>query len=161
MRSRVAIITGGTSGIGKATAQLFASVGVAVTISGRRSDRGEMVVSDIRSTGGQAIFVHADHTLAADCAMVVEKTVSSFGGVDILFNNAGVVLAGTAETTSDADWHYALDLNVTAVWRMAKLVLPHMRVRGGGPSSTMPLTGAWWVPPALWRTAHVKGPSFR
>jgi NAD(P)-dependent dehydrogenase (short-subunit alcohol dehydrogenase family) len=67
-----------------------------------------------------------------DCQQVVAATVSKFGRIDILFNNAGIVVSGTAETTTEEDWEDTLLLNVTAVWRMSKLVLPVMRAQGGG-----------------------------
>jgi NAD(P)-dependent dehydrogenase (short-subunit alcohol dehydrogenase family) len=63
---------------------------------------------------------------------VVDKTLAEYGRVDMLFNNAGVVMGGRAEDTTEEDWQYTLDLNVTAVWRMCRLVIPHMRSQGGG-----------------------------
>jgi NAD(P)-dependent dehydrogenase (short-subunit alcohol dehydrogenase family) len=128
----VSIITGGTSGIGEATANLFADEGCTVIITGRRKDRGENVVNKIKSLGGKAKFIFADHTQPLDCSRVIDKVLSNYGQIDILFNNAGIVIKGTAENTTEEDWEYALKLNITAVWRMSKLVIPHMRARGGG-----------------------------
>lgn len=129
---RVALITGGTSGIGRTTALLFAREGATVIITGRRVEKGEAVVSQIEAEGGRAFFIPADHTRAEDCRRVIERVMADFGRLDILFNNAGVVTSGTAEDTSEEDWRYTLELNVTAVWRMSKLALPHMRQQGGG-----------------------------
>jgi NAD(P)-dependent dehydrogenase (short-subunit alcohol dehydrogenase family) len=78
------------------------------------------------------VFVEADHARAEDCSRVVERTLAKFGRVDILINNAGIVSSGTAETTSEEVWNETLAINVTAVWRMSKLVLPHMRNQGRG-----------------------------
>jgi len=129
---RIALITGGTSGIGKSTAVLFASEGAIVVITGRRSELGRAVVEEIERKGGRARYIRADHTQLDDCRRVVEKIIEEFGRVDILLNNAGVVISGTAEETSESEWASTLALNVTAVWRMSKLVLPHMRAQGGG-----------------------------
>ncbi len=130
--NKVALITGGTSGIGKATALLFAEEGAQVVITGRRADLGQRVENEIRQRGGRVVFVEADHTQADDCSRLVERTLAEFGRVDILFNNAGIVTSGTAETTSEEVWNQTLAINVTAVWRMSKLVIPHMRRQGKG-----------------------------
>ena len=128
----VAIITGATSGIGKATAILFAQEGAKVVITGRRRDRGLEVVSAIEADGGICQFIQADHTDPAACSRVVERTLSDYGRIDILFNNAGIVTNGTAETVTEEDWHDTLAINVTAVWRMSRLVIPIMREQGAG-----------------------------
>lgn len=132
LEGKVAIITGATSGIGKATALLFAREGAHLVLSGRRRERGEAVAQACKEFGVRAIFVPADHTRAEDCERVVAMAQQEFGRVDILFNNAGVVTSGTAETTSEETWTYTMALNVTAVWRMSRLVIPIMRAQGGG-----------------------------
>lgn len=129
---QVVLITGGTSGIGRAAALAFAREGAAVVFTGRRQARGAAVAAEITAAGGQARYAPADHTRPADCAASVAAALEAFGRVDVLFNNAGVVLSGTAETTSEADWQLTLDLNVTAAWRMCRLVIPVMRRQGGG-----------------------------
>ena len=128
----VAIITGATSGIGKATAILFAQEGAKVVITGRRQDRGLEVLSAIEAEGGVCQFIQADHTDPAACSRVVAQTLSDYGRIDILFNNAGIVTSGTAETVTEEDWHNTLAINVTAVWRMSRLVIPIMREQGSG-----------------------------
>ena len=130
--NKVAIITGATSGIGKATAILFAQEGAKVVITGRRQDHGEKVEAEILATGGICQFIQADHTDPEACSHVVEQTLADWGRIDILFNNAGIVTSGTAETVTEEDWHNTLAINVTAVWHMSRLVLPHMRKQGGG-----------------------------
>lgn len=132
LAGKVALITGGTSGIGRATALLLAQAGATVAITGRRAELGRAVVAQIEAGGGRAAFIPADHTQPEDCRRVVDRVIAQFGRVDILFNNAGMVVKGTAETTSDEVWSRTLDLNVTAVWRMCKLVLPRMREQGSG-----------------------------
>ena len=132
LSGKTAIITGATSGIGKATALLFAEEGADVVITGRRADLGQRVSDEIRQKGVRCVFVQADHTQAEACSRVVERTLAEFGRIDILFNNAGIVTKGTAETTEEAIWNETLAINVTAVWRMNKLVIPHMKKQGGG-----------------------------
>lgn len=127
LHNKVALITGGTSGIGKATAELFAAEGARVAVTGRRADLGEAVA---RQIGG--LYVRADHRRPEDCGRSVRETLAAFGRIDILFNNAGVVLSGTAESTSEADWAETLAVNVTSVWRMCREVIPIMRQQGGG-----------------------------
>ena len=132
LAGKAAIITGATSGIGKATALLFAQEGASLVITGRRVELGLALQQQIRSTGAKCTFVEADHTQPADCRRVVETALKEFGRIDILFNNAGIVTDGTAETTTDEVWDRTMAINVTAVWRMCKLVIPHMKKQGGG-----------------------------
>jgi meso-butanediol dehydrogenase / (S,S)-butanediol dehydrogenase / diacetyl reductase len=125
--NKVALITGGTSGIGKTTVELFAAEGAKVAFTGRREQLGKQLAEQV---GGY--YIQADHRRREDCRQSVEETVSRYGRIDVLFNNAGIVVSGTAETTTEQDWEDTLQLNVTAVWRMCRLVLPVMRGQGGG-----------------------------
>ena len=94
LKDRIAIITGGTSGIGEASALLFAQEGAKVTVTGRNEERGRSVVAAITTAGGSAIFVRADVRLASDCERIVKETLHAFGGrLDVLFNNAGRILS--------------------------------------------------------------------
>jgi NAD(P)-dependent dehydrogenase (short-subunit alcohol dehydrogenase family) len=132
LSDKVAIITGATSGIGKATALLFAEEGASVVITGRRAELGARVEAEIRQKHARCVFVQADHSQSDDCSRVIERTLAQFGRVDILFNNAGIVTKGTAETTTDEIWNETIAINVTAIWRMCKLVIPIMKEQGKG-----------------------------
>jgi NAD(P)-dependent dehydrogenase (short-subunit alcohol dehydrogenase family) len=132
LSNKVAIITGATSGIGKATALLFAEQGADLVLTGRRAALGKTVEAECRQKGGRCVFVEADHTKLEDCQRVVEAALKEFNRIDILFNNAGIVTQGTAETTPEEVWQDTLNINVTAVWRMCKLVIPLMKKQGIG-----------------------------
>ena len=132
LSGKVAIVTGGTSGIGKASVMLFADEGAQVVFSGRRAQLGLDLETQIRERGGQALFVETDHTKVEQSAHMVASCLQAFGRIDVLFNNAGIVTKGTAETTTDEDWTQTLTLNVTAVWQMCRLVIPELRKVGGG-----------------------------
>jgi len=124
---KAALITGGTSGIGEATVRLFVREGAWVAFTGRRERLGRALAEEVG-----AAFLPADHTRLEDCEAAVRASCDALGGLDILVNNAGVVLQGTAEETGEDAWAQVFDLNVTAVWRMSRLVLPALRARGGG-----------------------------
>lgn len=132
LKDKVAIITGATSGIGKATALRFADEGADLVLTGRRSGLGKAVEAECRQKGVRCVFVEADHTKVEDCQRVVDVALREFNRIDILFNNAGIVPKGTAEGTSEEVWQRTLDVNVTAAWRMSRLVIPQMRKQGKG-----------------------------
>ena len=132
LKNKTAIITGGTSGIGKATALLFAEEGANLIVTGRRSNLGKTVEAECSQKGVRCVFVEADHTKLKDCQRVADAALKEFGQIDILFNNAGIVTQGTADTTSENVWQDTLNINVTAVWHMCKLVIPQMKKQGKG-----------------------------
>jgi meso-butanediol dehydrogenase / (S,S)-butanediol dehydrogenase / diacetyl reductase len=127
LANKTALITGGTSGIGQATVELFIAEGAQVAFTGRRMENGRQLA---KRTGAR--FMPTDHRLQSDCARCVDETLAAFGRIDILFNNAGIVVKGTAEEVSQADWDETLLLNVTGVWWMSRLVLPIFRQQGRG-----------------------------
>ena len=132
LSGKVALITGGTSGIGAATAKLFAREGAEVIITGRRRELGEVVVAQIKQSGGEATFIAADVTRAEDCRRSIDETIAAYGRIDILFNNAGVVTQGTLEETREDDWLQTFEINVKGTYLMTKRVLPIMRAQGKG-----------------------------
>ncbi len=129
---RVAVITGGTSGIGRATAALFAKEGAAVALTGRSRERGEEVAQDILRAGGRALFIRADVRVADDCRRVVEHTLERFGRIDVLFNNAGVFHPKTVPECTEEEWDETIDSSLKGAFLMSKYVLPSMIERGSG-----------------------------
>ena len=129
---KVALITGGTSGIGRATALLFAREGARVAITGRDEARGREVVADIEQAGGTAIFVRSDVRLAEDCRRTVEETLHAFGRLDILFNNAGVFYPHDTLNCTEEEWDLTLDTCLKGTFLMCKYVLPAMITQGSG-----------------------------
>jgi 3-oxoacyl-[acyl-carrier protein] reductase len=128
----VAIVTGGTQGIGRATALLLAREGAAVAIAARGRERLEQTAAEIRAAGGRVAPVQADVSRAADCERVVAETLGAFGRLDILINNAGTSATGEFAAASDAIWQADFDLKLFAAIRLARLAIPHMKRQGGG-----------------------------
>jgi len=132
LANKVALITGGTSGIGEATALLFAKEGASVSISGRNEKRGHAVIGQILQAGGRAIFIRSDVRKAAECQRAVDETVKAFGQLDILFNNAGVFYPHTTLDCSEEEWDLQIDINLKGTFLMSKSALPGMIQRGSG-----------------------------
>ncbi len=129
---KVALITGGASGIGRATALLFAHEGAAVAVADLDEAAGQVVVRGITEAGGRAIFVHCDVAVAADCQRAVRATQQELGGLDILFNNAGIIRRATVVETSEAEWDRVMAVNVKAIFMLSKYAIPIMAQTGGG-----------------------------
>jgi NAD(P)-dependent dehydrogenase (short-subunit alcohol dehydrogenase family) len=127
-----AIITGGVSGIGRATAELFVEEGAAVAIADINDADGVALVEEIQKNGGKAIYLHCDVTRAEDCQRAVQKTIDQLGGLDILFNNAGMIRRADVVETSEADWDKVMAVNVKSVFLMSKFAVPAMVAAGGG-----------------------------
>jgi NAD(P)-dependent dehydrogenase (short-subunit alcohol dehydrogenase family) len=132
LKDKVALITGGTSGIGEATALLFSKEGAKVAITGRNQERGQAVVQQVKEQGGDALFIRADVSLSADCRRAVDETVRAFGRLDILFNNAGVFYPQTALECSEQEWDQQIDVNLKGTFLMSKFALPSMIAQGHG-----------------------------
>lgn len=131
LHGKVAIVTGGASGIGRATALLFAHEGASVIVADM-NESGAHVARAISESGGSAAFERADVSLAADCRRLVEHARSQFGGLHILFNNAGIVRRATVVELDEADWDRVLAVNTKAVYLLSKFAIPLMEASGGG-----------------------------
>jgi len=129
---RVALITGGTSGIGRATAVLFAREGAAVVLTGRNQERGEAVARAIKDEGGEALFIRSDVRRADECRQAVERTLERFGKIDVLFNNAGVYHPKTVPETTEEEWDETIDSSLKGAFLMSKYALPSMIEQGSG-----------------------------
>ena len=132
LAGKIAIITGGASGIGRATAQLFVEHGAALVIADINTPDGEKLAAKIRSDGGQAVFIQCDVTAAGDCQRTVQAAVEQFGSLDILFNNAGVIRRSDVVGTSEQDWDLVMSVNTKSVFLMSKYAVPLMAAAGGG-----------------------------
>jgi NAD(P)-dependent dehydrogenase (short-subunit alcohol dehydrogenase family) len=132
LEDKVALITGGTSGIGEAVAELFAREGAKVAITGRNESRGHAVTTSILKVGGEAVFLRTDVRKAAECQRSVDETLQSFGRLDILFNNAGVFFPQTALECSEEEWDLQIDINLKGTFLMSKSALVPMLAQGRG-----------------------------
>lgn len=133
MTGKVALVTGGSSGIGRATALAFAREGAKVAVADLNIVGGQETVSLITEAGGEACFIEADMGEAASVAAMVEKTVETYGRLDYAHNNAGIegVLKRTAEQAEE-DWAPVIQINLTGVWLCMKYEIPHMLQQGAG-----------------------------
>jgi NAD(P)-dependent dehydrogenase (short-subunit alcohol dehydrogenase family) len=132
LRGKVAIVTGAASGIGQASAVTFAREGAKVVAVDVDQRRGEETLEIIRAGGGEAVFDPADVSSEAEVDRMIRDTITRWGRIDILFNNAGVVLVLPLEETSEAEWDRVMSINLKAPFLAIKHVVPHMRRGGGG-----------------------------
>src|SRR4029434_1401953 len=131
-KEKVAIVTGGGAGIGRASATAFARVGAKIVIADIDEKAATRTAQEITSTGGKAIFIRCDISEGPDVESMVDRTVKEFGGVDVLHNNAGVVRYGTVVDMSEQDWDFILNINLRGSFLTCKHVIPQMKKRGGG-----------------------------
>ena len=131
LKGKVALVTGGAAGIGRATAILLAREGAAVMVQDIRED-GRSTADDIVAAGGRASFIRGDVTRAGDAQAAVQKAVSEFGGLDILVNNAGIIRRASVVQTTEEEWDRVMAVNVKSVFLFSKAAIPVMVRRGGG-----------------------------
>ncbi len=132
LKGKVAIITGGGSGIGRAASKLFSREGAKVIVNDYKEESGLGTVREIKESGGDAIFIEADISSPDQVKSLVDAALETYGGIDILFNNAGVLYFGTILDTDMETWNRVISINLTGTYLCSKAVLPHMIERGGG-----------------------------
>jgi NAD(P)-dependent dehydrogenase (short-subunit alcohol dehydrogenase family) len=131
LSGKIALITGAASGIGRAAALLFAREGAAVAIADINQS-GQAVAKEIIGSGGHAFFEPADVTHAIDCQRVADRILREFGGIHVLFNNAGIMRRASVTELSEQDWDRVMAVNVKSLFLMSRLVIPIMAEGGGG-----------------------------
>lgn len=132
LKGKACIVTGGGSGIGRATSQLFAREGAALAIVDKNKAAAEAVRNECASLGAEARAIAADVSKSADAARMVDETVRAFGRLDVLINNAGYGIAGTVLDTDEQAWDDLMATNVRGVFLCAKFAIPAMKANGGG-----------------------------
>jgi NAD(P)-dependent dehydrogenase (short-subunit alcohol dehydrogenase family) len=132
LEGKVALVTGGTSGIGRASAVLFAKEGAKVALTGRRAAEGEAVVAEILAAGGEAIFIQADLAETDKIPDIIARVVSHYGRLDCAFNNAGISGGGPIDTLDEAVWDRIVDTNLKAAFFCLKAEAAEMKRQGGG-----------------------------
>lgn len=134
LKNKVALITGGGSGIGKASCLLFAKEGARVVVVDISEESAATVVEQIKSDGGDALFLRADVSKAEDCVEMIRAAEEAYGQLNIIFNNAGIMDSNddTAETTEEDTWDRTMQINVKGVWLGCKYAIPALRRAGGG-----------------------------
>jgi NAD(P)-dependent dehydrogenase (short-subunit alcohol dehydrogenase family) len=141
LEGKVAVISGGASGIGLGTAKRFSEVGAKVAILDIDEKNGARAVKEIEGTGGTVIYIHCDVRKAEDCKKAADMTVATFGKIDILFNNAGVAIRKNAVDLEPDEWDLALDVSLKGQYLLSKYVIPYMIQNGGG---SIINTGSGW-----------------
>ncbi len=132
LAGKVALISGGATGMGGAASRLFAAEGAAVGVVDRNEDAGLAIVAEITRAGGKAVFAKADVSKAADISAAVDVVKTAFGPIRVLFNHAGTIVIKPFLETTDDDYNWLMDINVKSMFMMTKAVLPQMIAAGGG-----------------------------
>lgn len=125
------LITGGTSGMGEATARAFVEAGANVVISGRSQEKATAIIDELSLAPGKVSFIAADVSQHEQCDNLVSKAVKILGGLDIVVNSAGVIYHATAEETTDELWHDTMNVNVNGVFYICRAVIPHLKANKG------------------------------
>jgi len=132
LSEKVAFITGGGTGIGRACALAFAAEGAQVAVAGRRKEPLEAVVSEIQGSGGEALALICDIVDRRSVEAAISSVAQNFGRLNVIVNNAGAVVVATAEETSDEDWSRVLAVNLTGTFHVSRAAIPALRKSGGG-----------------------------
>jgi NAD(P)-dependent dehydrogenase (short-subunit alcohol dehydrogenase family) len=144
---KVALVTGGGSGIGRQTSIRFAEEGARVVVADLRGDTAEATAAELRAAGAESTACAMDVTRSTDVAAGVQAAIDAFGGVDVVVNNAGITITGAAHDLDEDDWDRELAINLKSVYLVSKALWPHFLERGGGSIvSTASIAGLWAIP---------------
>ncbi|HKY31309.1 MAG TPA: glucose 1-dehydrogenase [Candidatus Polarisedimenticolia bacterium] len=132
LEGKIALVTGGGTGIGRAIARLFASEGASIVVAGRRSEPLQQVVREIRAAGGVATFCRGDVLKPDRVELMVQGAIYNFGGLDILVNNAGIFVDGSILATDEKRWDRVIGTNLKGAYLVSRQAVPAMKARGGG-----------------------------
>ena len=146
---KAALVTGATSGIGRATALLFAEAGAQVALVGRSREALVRVAEEVRGVGGEALEIQADVTSEDDMRRIVDEAVSRFGGLDVLVNAAGIISTGTIETTTLEAWDEMMNINLRSAFQLMQLSVQHLERRRGSVVNVSSVTGLRAFPGVL------------
>jgi NAD(P)-dependent dehydrogenase (short-subunit alcohol dehydrogenase family) len=149
LEGRAALVTGATSGIGRATALRFAEEGARVALVGRDAETVSEVAARVSERGGEGLEVRADVTVEAAARRAVEEAVERFGGLDVLVNAAGIISNGTVETTTLEEWDSMMNVNLRSVFHLMQLSAPHLERRPGNVVNVSSVTGLRSFPGVL------------
>lgn len=147
LEGKVALVTGGGSGIGRQTSIRFAQEGARVLVADLRGDTAEQVAEELRASGATAVATPMDVTRSADIAAGLQVALDELGGIDVVVNNAGITITGAAHDLTEDDWDRELAINLKSVYLVSKAAWPHLVERGGGSIvSTASIAGIWAIP---------------
>ncbi|MFQ5628778.1 MAG: glucose 1-dehydrogenase [bacterium] len=141
LQNKIAIITGASSGIGKATAILFAENGAQLVLLARNVNVLKQLAADIQEQKGQAISIQTDVARFDDCKHAIEQAIAECGQIDILVNAAGIIDSGSIENTKVEDWSYMMDVNLNSIFYLMKLAVPHLEKTKGNIVNISSVTG--------------------
>jgi len=143
LEDRVALITGAGSGVGRSTALLFAREGAKVVVADINEGQGHQVTEEIKSAGGRSFFVRADVSHSGDVERMVQSAIGTYGRIDILHNNAGILLVKFLEETTEEEWDRVIDVNLKSIFLAVKYTVPQMKARRSGTIINTASTGGF------------------
>lgn len=132
LQGKTALITGAASGIGKATARLFTHEGARVAVMDIDRSHGDALVHELETGGGEALFIYGDVSRADDCMDAIDRVVARFDGIDVLFNNTGVIRRASVVETTEREWDWIMAVNVKSIYLLSRSAIPIMTAAGGG-----------------------------